>query len=328
MALFVLVALPALDAHAEEPFDIRPHWKAGQCYYIEFDWRRDIKYLGENLPEESRHRRWSAVEGWWEQVDSISSNGTVHLTLTFDHLAANYGNDPSLRYDSDQDDRSVDTNEIGETYRPMIGKRLTVEVDAKGKVVSVHGMEDIYAQIARTVGSNSYLAYMRQTHGDDYIKFLEEQVLAMYAFESKEPGDTWTRRIEHKGIGYDCEYELDSEEKLNGRPGLAIAYHCQLDSRAHDDSKERQKKDGWRHMRAKVSGQAFYDRARGMIVHGEELDQSESEQALTLEGHQGPVWAKTASKGQQTLRCLTVAERRKEVEANHQKSGGATEKKP
>ena len=319
---FVWITVAEQPARADDSFDIRPHWTVGQRYYIEFEWKNNIDYIGADLPEEARSRSWSTTDGWWQEVESISSNGTTRIVITLERLAASYGEDPSQNYDSDLDDRSGETSVMGAAYRELLGKSMTMEVDAEGKLVSLTGIKAHLDAAARKLRNNPYVSYLQEAQNDDHFQFLQEQLLAMYAFGPKKVGETWARRFAHDEFDFHWEFELESKENLNGRTGLAIAYESQ--SLADDDAAEGEDAKPAGKDPGEVTGQAFYDIERGLITFGVEFDRGEDVLDVVPQGQQSPVKIRAISKGEQTLRCMTVEERRQAAEANRKKGKAAS----
>ncbi|HUU96511.1 MAG TPA: hypothetical protein VM487_12290 [Phycisphaerae bacterium] len=308
-SMHVMILGAGAHAAAEEPVLVQPSWEVGHTIYVE--WETEGIFRVDREEESSKMTVWETMGFLCTVVERLPKGG-VRLQVTFDRFAA--GDDISgtrMTSDSDQSNRSGVNDPFFEVLRPVLGESYTVELNAKGVVQCVRGLDKLLALVERVSRNELALRHAEVVLDEQMHMGMWDLFHAPYAFRAVRPGDTWRRVIQ-------------SYKGPNGYRFTAKRIDGGSDQRVHIEytvaavpSPETQAAERWwgvryenRRMRAR--GTAVFVPKDGYIVEmresGEERADMESKDGAT--GKQGTGTRQMSWR--QSVVVLTKAERQRQ----------------
>lgn len=338
MVLAAAIGLPAA-APGEETADLRLRFTPGRVRYVERVEQSDQKISSPQMPGGAVEMEIENATGMFEKAESVEKTG-VKLSLTYDRTRSRWAmsmtGGQTLRYDSDQPGEE-DTPYLRQIFAPMLGKSLSVELDASGRVRSLTGMAAIVKAIEKEAAGNPIFMQMRETMTDENAALSWGAIRYIILPNRRvKVGETWTAqldqvmpRIGEMVLSFEC--KLDSVGKVNGRRAALISYSGtikEVEKKDEDEKTAEQEgesegdEDAPAEEKPKPAGGTFrgtvtFDLERGEIVERVE----DAEMTFTLESPMGSMGVEMKRKT--TTRARTVAEREAERKENRRKAEAA-----
>lgn len=153
------------------------------------------------------------------EVLSVSGEGVASIRCTYERVKADMENSMmgKMSYDSDKDMES--SNPQFASYKALIGKSIQFDMDKRGTVVGVSGVDSLFESILSTVGGEEGGAGMeatknalKATFGDDAMKSMMQSAAIQYPDVLVAEGDTWGKKIGQMGampLAMDVTYKVD-----------------------------------------------------------------------------------------------------------------------
>ncbi len=224
----MLMAFSAVNTAAEETVLLRPKFKTGQAYYVERITESEHQMKGGQFGKAGAKNSIRKVLGLLEKTKETSPDRTV-LELTYKKIAfsgtlAMHG---KLDFDSDQSEDSLSPM-LAPLFRPMIGMKVTAELDQDYTAVKLTGGDKIIAQIEKgNVARNMLWPEMREGLSNTALKgsLIDDQFVLVPNREVK-VGERWMRSVESPGATTGPvrdEYEI-TLERISNEGGHRLAH--------------------------------------------------------------------------------------------------------
>jgi len=278
LLVFAMLTVSAVAARAaEETVLLRPKFSTGRAYYVERITETEQQMKGGQFGRVGMKSSIRQVSGLLERTRETSPERTV-LDLTFKKIA--FGGTLAmlgeLHFDSDQPEDDL-SPVLAPIFRPMLGMKVTVELDRNQAAVRVRGGEKIVAKIEQgKVAGNMLWPELREGLSNEALKgsFGGDQFVLMPNREVK-VGERWTRSAEYAGVKtgpLEEEYEVTLEKTSNegGRRLAHLSYTGTVKQVGPPLTKgpaEYQLKSGT------LRGTAVFDCELGRIIRREENQQ-------------------------------------------------------
>lgn len=153
------------------------------------------------------------------EVVSVSGEGVAQIRCTYERVKAEMENSMmgKMSYDSDKDLESA--NPQFASYKALIGKSIQFDMDKRGTVVAVSGVDSLFESILGSVGGEEGGETMeatknalKATFGDDAMKSMMQSAAIQYPDVLVAEGDTWGKKISQMGampLAMDVTYKVD-----------------------------------------------------------------------------------------------------------------------
>ncbi len=193
MRLFfmVLALAAALAACKPSEFTLRLHMKAGDQFHVSVNTKQDIseELMGQAIDMKQE----MTYEYLWE-VTNVDAEGNITIKVTYDRIAfSQEQNGQKVAYDSATDDAPPP---FLKGMDAMLGKSFEVVVSPKGDLVAVHGLDEMFAQMAKDAGMEdeeaaAFAQGLSNAFGEDSIETQFEAMFSQYPDEPLKVGSTW-----------------------------------------------------------------------------------------------------------------------------------------
>lgn len=153
------------------------------------------------------------------EVVSVSGDGVAKIRCTYERVKAEMENSMmgKMSYDSDKDSESA--NPQFASYKALIGKSIQFDMDKRGTVVAVSGVDSLFESILGSMGGEEGGETMeatknalKATFGDDAMKSMMQSAAIQYPDVLVAEGDTWGKKISQMGampLAMDVTYKVD-----------------------------------------------------------------------------------------------------------------------
>jgi predicted small secreted protein len=140
------------------------------------------------------------------EVMAVSADGVADIKCTYERVKMDMDNGIAGKssYDSDVDTAGVPLQ--GQSYKAMIGRSINFQIDKRGTVVSVSGVDDLMDAAMAAVGGDMAGPEMemmkktlKATMGDEAMKSMMQSASIQYPDVLVAEGDTWGKDIPSLG---------------------------------------------------------------------------------------------------------------------------------
>ena len=283
----------------------------GETSYVEWRWKNDLTWSGDEVPEGGWEARNDSVLGCLLRVDEVSETGNVRITLTLDRLASSE-EDPSgkVSFDSDRESRTNETSPFGHLATLVLGSQLTMEVKDYGRKIAVSGAGAIRQKIEASGLDEDAYEILKNFVDNESQRFLWERFYALYPCKEAREDTRWTTQVKSPRKLHAYEYEIEDIEQTGDTIMVHVVYSGT--SRPLPEFAPERLPDGTEHTYgvARIRGSAFLDAKRGQVVTG--IGTIDVDQVITSPNPDGglPLKTKIIKTGKEYITVLTKAERR------------------
>jgi hypothetical protein len=193
----VFACVVASIVHAQEKYILRLNLEAGQRYQQRMTMSQNIDQVMNGITITMNQ---DMTLDYDYSVTDIDAQGVATVESTYDRVASKVRTQGmSVSYDS-----ATAEGPISPEFRPlaaMVGKTFTMRISPLGSVVSIEGLSEILdAVIAEMTidgpAREQVLENMKRQFGEEAMKELIEQAMAIYPPEPVAVGDSWVKTIE------------------------------------------------------------------------------------------------------------------------------------
>jgi hypothetical protein len=183
--------------HAQEKYMLRLNLEAGQRYQQRMTMSQSIDQVMNGITITMNQ---DMTLDYDYSVIDVDAQGVATVESTYDRVASKVSTQGmSVSYDS-----ATAEAPISPEFRPlaaMVGKTFTMRISPLGSVVSIEGLSEILdAVIAEMTidgpAREQVLENMKRQFGEEAMKDLIEQAMAIYPPEPVAVGDSWVNTIE------------------------------------------------------------------------------------------------------------------------------------
>ena len=270
---------------ASQEVELGLHLTEGQSFGVAFVATQDlVQEVGDDEIEMSR----SIAYHWHEDVESVDADGNATVVRTYDAIfLVEDGSGGHVEYDSTRAGAKVPAAALG--FDAAIGESLRLELSPRGEVRSVGGvdrmLDRMVAKMRLPDGVDAYAVRrgLEQEFGEEAVRERMQTLLGIYPDGPVREGDSWTRdAIVRTSFPHRQEsvYELtDIDEKF-------VTIHVETRIRPLKDAPP--VRSGMVEMRFFVEGtqegRLVVDRATGVVMVGEIVQELEGTMTLTMPG--------------------------------------------
>jgi hypothetical protein len=244
--------------------NLRPKWhrSRGQRYYAQWNQQRTvIRAESAGDPEKPVTRAVVSKQTWglWREVMSAETNGPARIGLIFDRVAfSRLG--PGARMSIDTDLLEPGTRDsLGRALMLLVGGMVVVELDDRGRVTAVSGLEQLRAKVGVDRLKPEVLEPIRAVLTEAWYREMFAAANALYPYEQKALGQTWTRAVEREGERCTVTQQIDAITPGEGRTEVAFSW---VGDRAPQESAGAEKAT----TTIQVSGEGVHALEQGLLV--------------------------------------------------------------
>jgi hypothetical protein len=197
LVLACVVVFLAGIVHAQEKYMLRLNLENGQRYQQRMTMSQSIDQVMNGVTVTMNQ---DMTLDYDYSVTDVDAQGVATVESTYDRIASKVSTQGmAVSYDS-----ATAEGSISPEFRPlaaMVGKTFTMRISPLGSVVSIEGLSEILdAVIAEMTidgpAREQVLENMKRQFGEEAMKDLIEQAMAIYPPEPVAVGDSWVKTIE------------------------------------------------------------------------------------------------------------------------------------
>ena len=187
------VAAAVAESEISRTIDLRPQWKAGDAFYIEWDLSTKYKWSEDgtaNTWAQSAHD----IAGFILRVEEVRPDDTTKISIIYDRVASAFqgGDNPDDEYSWDSDlDPPDSPSKFRPILQPMMDCTLIVVVDGRGKITSFDGVEELRRKVEQADPDPEIFAWFKTYFTVDSKRAGWDDWFGKYAYEPVERGDEW-----------------------------------------------------------------------------------------------------------------------------------------
>ena len=262
------VARVSADTEIPRTIDLRPRWKAGDAFYIEWDLK-------------SKHTRTEDstmismigfahdIAGLILRVEEVMPDGGARIMLTYDRIASSWlwGNDTESEnfWDSDFDPPDS-SSEFRKVLQPVIGSTLLLEVDNEGRIIRFDGVAEMRRKVEQAKPDPETFSWFDTFFTTDSKRAAWEDWFGKYAYKPVKRGDTWDRSYTSSHHDNTVITSLDRINIYEDRVLATVHSKGRGTPRTDRESKQVNNNSVWEDGEMKFTSRATYDSKCGWIV--------------------------------------------------------------
>lgn len=286
LALSIIVSAGAFGAEEDSAL-LKRAYHEGAEYYVEINRVMQQTFISAFLGPLTK-TDFRQLTGVMEKTVSVSESGEAKLELTFDRVAQRVSAMQDLwRYDSDGGAHDMLLKRV---MAPLIGKRVTLRIDAAGKPIALEGMLPIVEEMEMgsldDPASAQFFGQIKEELADAPQRFLwADMSLGLLPNRKVQVGETWNVTVRQPMVyigavlrEYTC--TLEALEENNGRPVARISYQAKC--KVAPDAESTLSASGlpMEYLGGTVTGTMLFDMTLSIIVYQDE--QLEATQATEM----------------------------------------------
>jgi hypothetical protein len=138
--------------------------------------------------------------GLTQAVKEVKEDGTAVVQVTYDSIQFKQeGPMGAMDYDSDNPPETVPLMAKG--FAALVGQGFSLDMTPEGRVIRVEGADQLLARVTESIDiavpamRSTIETQMKQQFGDQALKEMMEQMMAIYPEEAVAVGDSWSRKM-------------------------------------------------------------------------------------------------------------------------------------
>lgn len=198
LVLIVGVAIFIVSLLGEEmgEVELRLRLEPGKSYVFRVDTDQEISQkMGDEEMETAMLRGF----GYTWDVQEVDAEGNARIRVTTESVRFKVsGPTGDIEYDSS--DPSADVPDMVQPLAAVVGQAFSMTVSSQGRVLKVEGLEAMLEHSLEGApgppeGKAARQAALQQSFGEDAVKEMIEQSLAVYPSQPVRVGQSWRRRL-------------------------------------------------------------------------------------------------------------------------------------
>ncbi|MCW3127605.1 MAG: hypothetical protein JWO03_3263, partial [Bacteroidetes bacterium] len=191
LVLSIILSLAVMQYATAQTYEFKLNLKKGQKYNQTMALIMD---MSESVSGQDIKISTKAHFTFKQEVKSIDKDGNYTLESEYSRVAMDVdAMGKKLSYDSDKKTQSEGAEDLAKTFSAVIGKKFSVTLTPKGKVVKIEGLKAIIDELSK--GASPTTAQMLATTFDE--KKMEANYSSSYDFfpdHAVKKGDTWKNK--------------------------------------------------------------------------------------------------------------------------------------
>jgi hypothetical protein len=183
--------------HAQEKYMLRLNLEAGQRYQQRMTMTQSIDQVMNGITVTMNQ---DMTLDYDYSVTDVDAQGVATVESTYNRVASKVSTQGmAVSFDS-----ATAEDPISPEFRPlaaMVGKKFTMRISPLGSVASIEGLSEILDAVIAEMSvegpaREQVLENMKRQFGEEAMKDLIEQAMAIYPLEPVAVGDTWAKTLE------------------------------------------------------------------------------------------------------------------------------------
>ena len=227
LILSLIITLSVLQYVSAQTYDLKLNLKKGQKYNQSMTMNMDMaeSLMGQDIKIATKSNFVFAQE-----VKSIDKDGNYTIESAYSRLAMDVdAMGTKISYDSDKKGGGdKGSEELSKTFSGMIGKKYTVIMTPKGKVIKMEGLKEIIAELSKNA-SPTTAQLLAGTFDEKKMAANYSSSYDIFPEGSVSKGDTWKRKTSVESVfPMDIESVYTLKDIKNGIATIGMAAEIQM----------------------------------------------------------------------------------------------------